>query len=104
MKNAIQQQLRQEYERRKSEFASYVDFINSTANESDEIRIFREQLAQSRISWTPQKPKPKNYTKTPPKLPQKHPKHTNLWTFLRTTAKTPEKAPQNTQKPPENHQ
>ena len=44
MKNAIQQQLRQEYERRKSEFASYVDFVNSTVNESDEIRRFREKL------------------------------------------------------------
>jgi hypothetical protein len=52
MKNAIQQQLRQEYERRKSEFASYVDFINSTVNESDEIRLFREQLAKSKTSCT----------------------------------------------------
>ena len=47
MKNAIQQQLRQEYERRKNEFASYVDFINSTVNESDEIRRFREKLTKS---------------------------------------------------------
>jgi hypothetical protein len=46
MKNAIQQQLRQEYERRKNEFASYVDFINSTVNESDEIRRFREKLTK----------------------------------------------------------
>ena len=52
MKNAIQQQLRQEYERRKSEFTSYVDFINSTANESDEIRLFREQVAKSKTSCT----------------------------------------------------
>ena len=52
MKNAIQQQLRQEYERRKSEFTSYVDFINSTVNESDEIRLFREQLAKSKTSCT----------------------------------------------------
>ncbi len=50
MKNAIQQQLRQEYERRKSEFTSYVDFINSTVNESDEIRLFREQVAKSKTS------------------------------------------------------
>ena len=50
MKNAIQQQLRQEYEQRKSEFASYVDFINSTANESDEIRLFREQVAKSKTT------------------------------------------------------
>ena len=52
MKNAIQQQLRQEYERRKSEFTSYVDFINSTVNESDEIRLFREQVAKSKASCT----------------------------------------------------
>jgi len=52
MKNAIQQQLRQEYERRKSEFASYVDFINSTANESDEIRLFREKVAKPKTSCT----------------------------------------------------
>ena len=52
MKNAAQQQLRQEYERRKNEFDSYVDFINSTANDSDEIRIFREQVAKSKSSCT----------------------------------------------------
>ena len=50
MKNAIQQQLRQEYQRRKSEFSSYVDFVNSTVNESDEIRCFRERLAKSKTS------------------------------------------------------
>jgi hypothetical protein len=52
MKNAVQQQLRQEYEQRKSEFASYVDFINSTANDSDEIRLFREQIAKPKTSCT----------------------------------------------------
>jgi len=46
MKNAIQQQLRQEYERRKNEFASYVDFVNATVNESDEIRRFRKKLVK----------------------------------------------------------
>ena len=48
MKNTIQQQLRQEYERYKNEFASYVDFINSKINESDEIRFFREKIAKSK--------------------------------------------------------
>ena len=52
MKNAIQQQLRQEFERRKNEFASYVDFVNSAVNESEEICLFREQLAQAKTSCT----------------------------------------------------
>ena len=50
MKNAIQQQLRQEYERRKNEFASYADFINSTADKSGDICRFRKILAVSKTS------------------------------------------------------
>ncbi len=46
MKDRIQHQLWQEYEKRKSEFSSYSDFINSAANESDEIRNFRKRLAR----------------------------------------------------------
>ena len=46
MKNRIQRELRQEYEARKTEFASYVDFLNATADESEEIRALREKVAK----------------------------------------------------------
>ena len=46
MKNRIQRELRQEYEARKTEFASYVDLLNATADESEEIRAFREKVAK----------------------------------------------------------
>ncbi len=46
MKNRIQRELRQEYEARKTEFASYADFLNATADESEEIRAFREKVAK----------------------------------------------------------
>ena len=45
MKNRIQRELRKEYEDRKDEFNSYVDFINATAEESEEIREFFERIA-----------------------------------------------------------
>ena len=35
MKKHIQQELREEYEARKTEFSSYADFINATADESE---------------------------------------------------------------------
>ena len=47
MKNRIQRELREEYEARKSEFGSYADFINATADESEEIRAFRKKVAQA---------------------------------------------------------
>ena len=47
MKNRIQRELREEYESRKAEFASYIEFINATANESEVIRIFRDKLEKS---------------------------------------------------------
>jgi hypothetical protein len=50
MKNRIQRQLRQEYEARKSQFASYADFINATANESEQIRTFRQEVARTRTT------------------------------------------------------
>jgi hypothetical protein len=50
MKNAAQQQLRQEYETRKSEFSSFVDFINAKSQNSPEIRRFRERVAKSKSS------------------------------------------------------
>ena len=46
MKNDIQRQLRQEYERRKGEFSSYADFINATANNSNDIRVFRQKISK----------------------------------------------------------
>ncbi len=50
MKNRIQRDLRQEYEARKAEFASYVDFLNATANESEEIRTFRDKVAKAKAT------------------------------------------------------
>ena len=47
MKNRIQQELRKEYEARKTEFSSYADFINATAGESQEIKEYRERMATS---------------------------------------------------------
>ncbi len=46
MKNRIQRELRQEYEARKAEFTSYAEFLNATADESEEIRAFREKLTK----------------------------------------------------------
>jgi len=50
MKNRIQRDLRQEYEARKAEFASYVDFLNATANESEEIRTFRDKVTKAKAT------------------------------------------------------
>ena len=50
MKNLIQRDLRKEYEARKAEFTSYVDYLNSTANESEEIRTFLEKVANARTT------------------------------------------------------
>jgi len=46
MKNRIQRELRKEYEASKAKFTSYADFLNATANESEEIRIFRDKVAK----------------------------------------------------------
>ena len=48
MKNRIQRELMEEYEARKDEFSSYAEFIVATANESDEIRAWRERIASAR--------------------------------------------------------
>jgi len=48
MKNRIQRELREEYEARKAEFSSYTEFINATANESEEIRAFREKVLKAK--------------------------------------------------------
>jgi len=50
MKNRIQADLKKEYETRKAEFKSYVDFLNSTANESDEIRTFLEKVTKTKTA------------------------------------------------------
>jgi hypothetical protein len=50
MKNHIQTDLRQEYETRKAEFTSYVDFLSTTANESKEIRTFLEKVANAKTA------------------------------------------------------
>ena len=45
MKNSIQRELQDEYKSRKDEFVSYADFINATAEESEEIRAFFERIS-----------------------------------------------------------
>jgi len=50
MKNRVQQELRKEYQARKTEFASYADFLNATADESEDIRCFREKVAKAKTA------------------------------------------------------
>ena len=45
LKDRIQRELLAEYEARKDEFKSYADFIFATADESPEIRAWRERMA-----------------------------------------------------------
>ena len=52
MKNGIQRKLRQEYQARKTEFASYADFLNATANETEDIRRFCEKVAKAKAATT----------------------------------------------------
>jgi len=47
-KNSIQRELMREYEARKGEFPSYVDFINAAANADPKIQAFRHKVAESR--------------------------------------------------------
>ena len=44
MKRRIQEQIRTEYESRKNEFSSYVDFLNAKANQSPWVQIMREKI------------------------------------------------------------
>ena len=48
MKNRIQKRLREEYEARRAEFSSYADFINATAEESEEIRAYWAKVAAAK--------------------------------------------------------
>ena len=50
MKNRIQRDLRQEYEIRKTEFDSYIDFLRTTANESEEIRTFVKKVTDAKTT------------------------------------------------------
>ncbi len=47
MKNRIQAERLAEYELRKGEFASYVDFINARVKDSELMRIVREKSRRS---------------------------------------------------------
>lgn len=49
MKTAAQQKLRQEYEKRKSEFSSYLDFVNATMDNNKDICEFHKQLAKAKV-------------------------------------------------------
>ena len=52
-KRRIQKELMAEYEVRKGEFSSYADFIVKTAEESEEIRAWRERIAGAKAGATP---------------------------------------------------
>ena len=52
-KRRVQRKLLQEYESRRGEFASYADFIYRTAEESAEIRAWRERIAGARKAGRP---------------------------------------------------
>ena len=44
LKRDVQLKLRREYEARRSEFSSYVDFVNATADESEWVRRARAKM------------------------------------------------------------
>jgi hypothetical protein len=48
MKRRAQEQLRAEYESRKQEFASYVDFLNAKADQSPWVRQIRQKQKEKR--------------------------------------------------------
>lgn len=48
MKRRAQERLRKEYEARRGEFSSFVDFINGTAEESPFVREMRERFGACR--------------------------------------------------------
>ena len=59
MKRQAQERLMKEYETRKGEFESYVDFINSTANSDPLVLAFRKKHG----SMTPAKKRKQAYLK-----------------------------------------
>jgi hypothetical protein len=50
MKDRIQRDLLREFEARRLEFDSYVDFINATAEEDLEIKAWRERVRLARLA------------------------------------------------------
>jgi hypothetical protein len=48
MKNRAQRELMKEYEARRGEFASYVDFLNATADADPRIKAWRKKLRLAR--------------------------------------------------------
>jgi len=54
-KDRVQRELLAEYEARKGEFASYGEFIYATADESAEIRAWRERMAGAGKAGEPQR-------------------------------------------------
>jgi hypothetical protein len=46
MKRCAQEQLRRDYESRKREFDSYVDFLNAKADQSPWVRLIRQRHAK----------------------------------------------------------
>ena len=48
LKRRIQKELMDEYLARKDEFASFADFIVKTADESEQIRAWRERIARAK--------------------------------------------------------
>jgi hypothetical protein len=53
MKDRIQHELLQEFEARRLEFDSYVDFINATAEEDLKIVAWRERVRLARSAVKP---------------------------------------------------
>ena len=49
-KRQAQKRLRDEYEARKDEFESFVDFINRTANESELAKAIRAKIARAKAN------------------------------------------------------
>lgn len=48
MKRLCQRKLQEEYEARKDEFASYYDFLETKANESEWVQRIRKKLPERR--------------------------------------------------------
>lgn len=48
MKNEAQRKLRAEYEKRKNEFSSYIDFINAAENDNPRVREFHKKLSKTK--------------------------------------------------------
>jgi hypothetical protein len=47
VKDRVQRELMREYEARKSEFASYVEFVKATVDDDPNVRAYRQKLTRS---------------------------------------------------------